>query len=145
MEYLRSSQPIRVCISVTCSSPYWHTPEDSLGRFLQEVKYEITENQVRLLVKQIWPRHVFLVYDFFHVDYDHKIAHLPDNNHLPVMKVDFRNEITIRLAGFEFRTKVNEEVARMHNLNGFKEPPYSDDHCGETAPVYLNPRDVSLL
>lgn len=43
----------------------------------------------------------------------------------------------MRLAGQEFYMRVNQEVARFHNLNRFEERPYFDDHCGETVPVYL--------
>ena len=145
MDYFQSKKPIRVCISFTRSSPYWDAPESSLEHILQKLSCDPDSNKrARLLVKQKWPRHLFLIYDFFHINYDHATAHRPEENNIPVLKVDSREDITFRIAEPPFRARVNGDVARIHNLNGFTEPPYFDDHSG-AAPVYYNPRDGALL
>ncbi|KAJ5713594.1 uncharacterized protein N7483_010775 [Penicillium malachiteum] len=139
--------PIRMCISFTRDSPYWETPESSLKDILQQldIKSDISKT-AQLLVTQKWPKYFFLIYDFFHTDYDSSSAHQPEENELDVMRVDSRGDkFHIRMADTLFKTRINHEVAMIHNVNGDAVPPYVDDHSGGNVPIYLNPRDTSLL
>lgn len=147
MEYFQLKQPVRMCISLTESSPYWDAPKSTLEHVLKEIGCGSScSKEAKFLVEQKWEKHVFLIYDFFYADYDQATAHLPEKNRIPVLKVDSRAEMTIQIAKPAFRARVNRDVAWIHNVNGYDAgPPYLDDHSGGQVPVHKEPRDVDLL
>ncbi|KAJ5937107.1 hypothetical protein N7466_003557 [Penicillium verhagenii] len=148
MERLQSKQPIRVCICLTQSNPYWdEPPELVLEKFLGELGCDLTYgNDANLLVEQKWNKRIFLIYDFFHANYNYETAHLQTEAEIPVLQVDSRRTMIIRSAGPAFQARVNGDVRQIHNLNGYTtKPPYIDDHSGGNIPVHKDPRDTSLL
>jgi hypothetical protein len=99
------------------------------------------------LVTKYWGMATFLVFDLWNPSYDYNTAHLVENNQLQVQAVHLRrvkNETTV--AGTALCDKVNKEVAETHNVTGYgAELPFRVNHTNGNAPVWLHPRDPSLL
>ncbi len=118
----------------------------------------------RLLVKHHWGPVIHIVFDINHTAYDAALAHLPDYNTLPVLKMHLgRNSAAsataaanaaaastyttpalaaqTALASAALQAKVNAAVAEAHDQNGVgSEPPYVEDRRDGKFPVYLYPR-----
>lgn len=149
----------RVFATITRKSPHWHSAlsatEDFLSTALKQledsdmmhVPGEEYKSSARLLVKRIWPHTIQLVFDVFNTSYDATLAHLQEYNALPVITIYFgRGEARKALANAGVRQKVNIETANAHNLNGERSvPPFIEDHTCGSPPMYLMPRNPSML
>jgi hypothetical protein len=100
----------------------------------------------RLLVKQRERTRDFIVFDIFNNDYDSALGHLPKGN-LPVFVVHFsKDKAHARIAEDGLQKRVNKEIRDAHNRNGIGSiPPFVLDYTTREAPIYMNPRDPSLL
>lgn len=146
----------RVLLIVSQSSPHWSRSWDSTEDILPTALEALRESQLvgredmdvspRLLVKQKWHLRVLIVFDLFNNDYEIKLGHLPEHNKLPVLVVHFsRKGVSALAANLGMQKRVNRVTADAHNVNGEEGvPPYVVDHT-TTVPLYLNPRDPSLL
>ena len=162
MEMNKDRMAMRVLLIISQSSPAWSrswsstqdvlpTALDALrkSQFLglrQSDSTKEVEIPLRLLAKQKWPLRVLVVLDLFNESYNPKLGHLPEHNDLPVCVVFFGGKgVSARAADAGMRARVNRDIGHAHNLNGEGSvPPYVVDHT-TTVPLYLNPRDPSLL
>ncbi|KAL2821332.1 hypothetical protein BDW59DRAFT_181235 [Aspergillus cavernicola] len=129
-------RPMRVLIIISDRNAYWEqswcSSEDLLpvvfnilkGNHLLKDTYN-HQPRMKLLAKQKWETRIFLVFDVSSTSYGPELGHLPEENPLP--------------------NRLNMDVARTHNNNGINSfPPFVAGYtCG--PPLYLNPRDPSLL
>ncbi|KAL4810497.1 hypothetical protein BDV18DRAFT_131125 [Aspergillus unguis] len=149
-------KPQRVLVIVSKSNPHWEqswsTSEDILPiafDILQD-KHLLTGTydnrpELKLLVKQKWATHVFLVFDISNTLYDPALGHLPEQNKLPITIVRLGKNTQAYPANAPMANKVNTDVARLHNVNGLHgSPPFVVDYT-LGSPFYSNPRDASLL
>lgn len=138
--------PCRMWISLSLKSPHWNDPDSVLNVILESIPARIdATTDIRFLAKQTWPKRCFLIYDLFNAEYDYMRGHFLEMNTLPIIWIQSGKEMTFREAPPKLSEQVNHEVARMHNVNGFVPPPYTEDHCNGAVPVYYNARDPSLL
>lgn len=149
-------KPLRVLVIISNKNAYWEqswsASEDLLPVTLQvlnnnhllEHTYNL-QTQTKLLVKHKWATHVFLVFDISNTSYDPKTGHLPEQNKLPVAIVRLGEKVQAYRANNPAQNKVNNDIARAHNDNGINSlPPFVADYTSR-PPLYLNPRDPSLL
>jgi hypothetical protein len=148
---------VRVLLIVSKTNSFWtqswSSTEETLVAALsalkksQLVKYQDDiEVPLRILAKEKWDSKVFIVFDIFNFGYDPALGHLLEHNSLPVLVVQFsgKGEHT-RIAEVGLRRRVNREICEVHNRNGIGgTPPYVVDHTA-AVPIYMNPRDPSLL
>jgi hypothetical protein len=93
-------------------------------------------------VIQKWPQYTVLIFDIFHPAYDVSTAHRKEN--IQVLYVTVNQRFDARLPSSDFRELINDQVAKLHNLNGWSAmPPYIEDQTS-TVPKYPDPRDTSL-
>lgn len=149
-------KPQRVLVIISNKSAYWEqawsSSEDLLPVAFDILKYnhllEGTHNRqpkLKLLAKQKWETRVFIVFDISNTSYDPKLGHLPEQNMLPVAIVRLSEKVQAYTASLPAQNKLNEDVARAHNDNGIDSfPPFVADYTSG-PPLYLNPRDPSLL
>ena len=153
---------MRVLLIVSQSNPYWSqswsSTEDILpialdalrkNHLLGPRKIDNTEEMklsLRLLIKQKWHLRVLIVLDLFNKNYNPQLGHLPEYNNLPVFVVYFGGKgLSARAADAGMRARVNRDTGDTHNVNGENSlPPFVVDHT-TTVPLYLNPRNPSLL
>lgn len=101
--------------------------------------------KLQLLAKQKWATRLFLVFDISNTSYDAELGHLPEQNQLPVLIVRLGQKVQAYPASLPAQNRVNDDIARAHNDNGINSlPPFMVDYTSG-PPVYLNPRDPSLL
>ena len=149
-------KPLRVVVIISNKSPYWGrswtSPEEILLAAYQILKdsnliqYPFDRQPgMRLLAKQRWQTRIFLVFDIANALYDPEIAHLPEQNKLPVAIVRLSQKVQAYPANPPTQNKVNNDIARAHNDNGVNSlPPFITDYTSG-PPLYDNPRDPSLL
>ena len=148
----------RVFATVTRKSPYWSSALSTTETFLSTATKHLESlnmihslgehnSSLRLLVKQVWRHAIQLVFDVSNTSYDAALAHLPEHNNLPVISVHFgRGDVRAVNANPGVRQRVNVETANAHNLNGEQSvPPFVEDHTRGDTPVYLAPRNPSIL
>ena len=147
---------VRVLLIISHSSPHWSQSWDSTEDILPTALEALRESQLigredmdmppRLLVKQKWHLRILVVFDLFNEDYEMELGHLPEHNKLPVLVVHFsRKRVSALAANSGMQKRVNQDTGDAHNLNGeHAVPPYVVDHT-TTVPLYLNPRDPTLL
>ncbi|KAF2175330.1 hypothetical protein K469DRAFT_69023 [Zopfia rhizophila CBS 207.26] len=147
---------VRILAIVTRKSTYWHSAwtstEDIVStavtnlrgsHFLQSSKDDLP---IQLLAMHKWPHTIHIVFDIFNDSYDVTLAHLPEHNNLPIVSVHFGQRIKVARTSASLSNRVNTEIALAHNLNGqHGVPPFREDHTRDTPPLYLNPRDPSLI
>lgn len=151
---MAEQDPLRVLVIVLDKNTYWEqswsASEDTCLVALEVLEdnnlLEHTDQpQVRLLAKQKWGTRVFLVFDISNTCYDPVMGHLPAQNNLPVSIVRLGQKTQAYPAGPQIQNRVNNDIAQAHNLNGPGSlPPFVTDYTFG-PPVYLNPRDASLL
>jgi len=149
-----TQKAVRVLLIVSQSNPLWSQSWSSTEAILPSAIDILRQNQLikqesietRLLIKQKWPLRVLIVFDICNNTYDADLGHLPEKNNLPVFVVHFYGKgRSAWRADLGMRQRVNEDTCEAHNLNGKDgSPPYVLDRT-TTAPIYLNPRDPSLL
>ena len=101
--------------------------------------------ELKLLAKQKWETRVFLVFDISIPSYDPSRGHLPEQNKLPVAIVRLGEKVQAYTANPTIQNRVNLDVARAHNDHGMSSlPPFTTDYTSG-PPLYLNPREPSLL
>lgn len=138
-------------------SPLWSQSRSSTDDILLLALAALQENHliqqqdyktlpVNLLIKEHWRVRIFIVFDICNTEYDAALGHLPEHNTLPVLVVHFgKSGVRCRTAELGIQRRVNRETCEKHNLNGVDSgPPYVVDR-NVTIPVYMNPRDGSLL
>ena len=101
--------------------------------------------QLRLLAKQRWVTHVFLVFDISDTSYDPALGPLPEQNKLSVLIVRLAQKVQAYPANPPAQNKVNKDIARAHNYNGINSvPPFAVDYTFGPL-VCLDPCDPALL
>lgn len=150
-------EAVRVLLIVSRNNPYWSqswlSTEDVFSVAITAIREaclvskEESEAPIRLLVKQKWPLRVLIVFDIFHNNYSVELGHLPEHNDLPVLVVYFGAKgVNARAADRGIQIRVNKDTGNAHNVNGeHSMPPFVEDHTSSEVPLYLNPRDPSLL
>jgi hypothetical protein len=132
----------------------WFTTNETLATALDALKSsrlieqrDTADIPTRLLVKHKGNTRVFIIFDISNNDYNPAFGHLPKSNNLPVLVVHFSKDQThTRVAEVGLRDRVNKETGNEHNRNGIGSvPPFIVDYTTNVAPVYMNPRDPSLL
>ncbi|KAL2811011.1 hypothetical protein BDW59DRAFT_155593 [Aspergillus cavernicola] len=153
---MMEQKPQRVLVIISNGNTYWEqswsSSEELLPIAVDILKYnnllEGTYNhqpELKLLAKQRWKTRVFLVFDISNTSYDPNIGHLPNQNKLPVTIVRLGGKVQAYTANPPMQNKVNMDVARAHNDNGINSfPPFVTDYTSG-PPLYLNPRNPSLL
>ncbi|PYI10642.1 hypothetical protein BO78DRAFT_335344 [Aspergillus sclerotiicarbonarius CBS 121057] len=149
-------KPQRVLIIISNRNAYWEQSWSSSEELLP-IAFDIlnckgllecaynNRPDLKLLAKQKWETHVFLVFDISNTCYDPSLGHLPDQNKLPVTIVRLSEKVQAYTASPPIQNKVNKDVARAHNDNGINSfPPFVTDYTSG-PPVYLNPRNPALL
>ncbi|KAL3255920.1 hypothetical protein ABHI18_007954 [Aspergillus niger] len=149
-------KPQRVLVIVSESNSYWEQSWSSSEDLLPIAFDILSDNhllkgtynerpELKLLVKQKWATHVFLVFDISNTSYDPTLGHLPEQNKLPITIIRLGKKVQAYSASAPVGNKVNSDVARVHNANGVNSfPPFVTDYTIE-SPLYSNPRDPSLL
>lgn len=154
---MAEQKSLRVLVIISNLNEYWEQSW-SASEDLLPVAFEVLKDnlllkhttydrrpQLRLLAKQKWATRVFLVFDISNTSYDPELGHLPEQNKLPVSIVRLGQKVQAYLANIPTQNKVNNDIARAHNDNGINSlPPFVTDYTSG-PPVYLNPRDPSLL
>jgi len=146
---------VRVLLIVSKANPLWTqswSPTEEAVAAARETLRERrliqdkTEAPLRLLAKEKWGNRVFIIFDMFNLEYDPALGHLLEHNSLPVLVAQFSGKgVHTRIAEEGLRRRVNRETCEIHNRHGPDcVPPYVVDHT-TTVPVYMNPRDPSLL
>jgi hypothetical protein len=140
--------PLRVLVIISGKNKYWEqswsASEDicrvALGVLEDKhLQKHIRQLKPRLLAKQKWGTRVFLVFDISDTSYDPALKHLPEQNKLPVSIVRLGQRVQA------YPANLYRDIARAHNDNGINGlPPFVTDYTFG-PPVYLNPRDPSLL
>lgn len=146
----------RVFVSVSQNSPLfnaaWDDPESVVADALHLVqRHGLVSSNVtpasQLLAVERWNR-IHLVFDIDHSAYDAETAHLPGQNNLTVLAVQFSGKgsagtETARLASSNLADEVNREIQEIHDLSGIgSQPPFIIDHANGKVPVYPNPRTM---
>ncbi|KAL4887993.1 hypothetical protein BDV59DRAFT_189545 [Aspergillus ambiguus] len=148
--------PLRVLVIISDKSTYWERSWCASEQILPAAYQILKDNnlihyphshqpKMRLLAKQRWQTRVFLVFDIANTSYDPEVAHLPENNKLPVVIVRLSQKVHAYPANPPAQNKVNKDIARVHNDNGINSiPPFTTDYTSG-PPLYDNPRDPSLF
>ena len=142
---LQAGQPLRVAVLMKRSGEVIPTSfEEVIAQSIKKAHLDVLLAETLPLLHEIWRSIDIFVFDIRNNDYNYDTAHVRQD-----LSVLFVKESRLRLSMWEAttleRTKVNEGVARHHNLNGFaKHPPFIADHS-DTPPQYPNPRDASML
>ncbi|RDW63108.1 uncharacterized protein DSM5745_10219 [Aspergillus mulundensis] len=155
---MMEQKPQRVLVIVSGSNSYWEqswsSSEDLLpiafgilkdNHLLEGTYTDQDPPELKLLVKQKWATHVFLVFDISNTSYDPTLGHMPEQNKLPITIIRLSKKIQAYSASAPIGNKVNSDVARVHNASGINSlPPFVTDYTIE-SPLYPNPRDPLLL
>lgn len=94
---------------------------------------------------QKWQHYTIIVFDIFYSAYDSSTAHCKID--LPVLRVEHSGKkISASKSSITFQDQVNDQVAKLHNLNGWdRKPPYYEDQASHELRKYPTPRDTSIL
>ncbi|KAF2449147.1 hypothetical protein P171DRAFT_506631, partial [Karstenula rhodostoma CBS 690.94] len=140
---LQTQTPTRVAVlPKRSSSCYSHSADEVVSMTCATLKVHC---DYKLLVTQKWPQLTIPVFDIFHSAYDCSVAHQKAD--LPVLYFDYspRNSCCKQPSN-DFRNKINDHVAKIHNLNGWdQEPPYTEDLTSPEPRTHGNPCDTSIL
>ena len=146
--------PLRVLVIISDKNKYWDqswsASEDACLVALEVLQdnhllKHIRQLKPRLLAKQKWETRVFLVFGISNTSYNPAMGHLPEHNKLPVLIVRLGQTLLAYSANLPTQNQVNRDIARAHNDNGINSlPPFVTDYTSG-PPLYLNPRDPSLL
>ncbi|KAJ5640310.1 uncharacterized protein N7484_008172 [Penicillium longicatenatum] len=145
--------PLRVFGTVSHDSPYWSQPCHSLIppiiQLLREKKlYKSTENtppDTKLLAIKKWETRIFFTFDISNKDYVFDSGHKREEkqNDLPVLVAYLGKGQKVYEASPGVRNRVNDEMAFLHDANGWKaDLPFSEDHTSTSPPEYPNPRSL---
>lgn len=152
-----SQEPLRVLVIVFQKNANWPKAWDSTADLIPVALQVLEDKQLLkdshnlqsnlvLLSKHKWQTRVMFVFDISNTAYDTEKGHLPEQNQLPVVVVSLGRTATAYEANNMVRERVNNSIAEAHNLNGINGcPPFLEDHTTGSPPLYLNPRDPSLL
>lgn len=143
-------KPLRVAVKVPSQSPSYTAAWDDGDRILTRALDAMTEASIidsidapkpRLIALDRYNLAVFIVFDVFHDAYDASTGHLREQNDLRVCTVYFgRREVAATMAPEGIRRMVNEEIQRLHNLNGDGSvPPFRADHLNGQGAHYEKP------
>lgn len=98
----------------------------------------------RLLAIQKYRVRIFFVFDISNKDYDAALAHLAEQNNLPVVVAYLSSSQIADKPHPGTRERINIDVAFLHDANGHgATPPFFEDHTVESPPEYLNPRSLT--
>lgn len=150
MVYENSS---RVLVSVSHESPLWPQPcQDLIPPIIQLLKdknlYKPTGDTPpapKLLAIKKWKTRIFFTFDISNEDYDFDSGHNreePQNN--PPVLVAYLGKVQKVFEAIPgVRDRVNEEIASLHDANGYDAVlPFYEDHTLSSPPVYSNPRSL---
>jgi hypothetical protein len=142
--HFRLQQPTRVVVSVRGNSQYRVKPDPVIIEHALSI-LNIPDTQTLYLAREDWGRTVQLVFDVFHDSYDFHNAHNAHDITVVIVSLGGRNEKHFCASGSD-KEKVNREIAKLHNLNGWEvRPPYLATHARGKVPEYDSPRDVEML
>ena len=103
------------------------------------------ESRAKLLT--IWKVHrlTIFTFDVWNDGYNWATAHHKVD--LPVLLVDYGKRLSyVKVGSQDFRDKVNDFVARQHELHGWgARPPYFQNQTGPGVPTYGNPRSMKMV
>jgi hypothetical protein len=146
--------PLRVLVIISTKNKHWEqswsASEDTCLVALEVLednhllKYS-RQLKPKLLAKQKWGTRVFLVFDISNPSYDPATGHLPEQNKLPVSIVRLGQSVQAYPANPPTQNQVNRDIAQAHNANGIDSLPLFVTDYTFGPPIYLNPRDPSLL
>ena len=128
----------------------WDSPEELVSAALQAAKdaklitSTATAVECTLLAKQHWGTRIFAVFDLANEAYDPAAGHLTEHNDLAVLTIYYkRHRIVAQLATEGMRSKVNEDVRYLHDMNGWGSTPvFEEDHRDGKYPNYYNARSL---
>jgi hypothetical protein len=150
------AQAARVLLMVSKTSPLYSQSWASTDKILPAaldalrssrlIEQDTMDIPKRFLMKQRERIRDFIMFDIFNNSYNPALGHLPKNN-LPVLVVHFsKDKAYARIAEDGLQKRVNKEIRDAHNRNGIGSiPPFVLDYTTQEAPIYMNPRDPSLL
>lgn len=149
-------KPLRVVVVISNKSTSWDQAWSASEETLPTAYQALLDNNLihrpsghaplmRLLAKQRYQTRVFLVFDIDHTSYDPAVAHFPNENKLPVAIVRLSRKVQAYPANPPMQNRVNKDIAQEHNYHGINSvPPFLTDYT-IGPPLYVNPRDPSLL
>ncbi|KAL5400243.1 hypothetical protein PMIN03_012547 [Paraphaeosphaeria minitans] len=140
---LQTQTPTRVAVLLKKRSPLYSSSPDAVVSTTCATLNASCD--YKLLVIQKWPQFTVLVFDISNSAYDFSTAHQKAN--IPVLHFDYGSQHTsYKWPSSDFQNLINDQVAKMHNLNGWdRRPPYIEDHTSSEPRTYENPRDTSML
>lgn len=101
---------------------------------------------IRPRKKRGLPLRFLVVFDLFDKIYDPQLGQLYRQNHLPIMVIVLSVKgMTARAADAGLPTRVNRDTGYAHNVNSKNSVPLHVVDQTTTEPLYLHPRDPSLL
>lgn len=145
---------LRVLVIVSNRSSLWqqacNSPEDLISPAMQVLEQHRlfdrprdTQPDTLLLAIQKWAVRLLFVFDISNKNYNAELGHLLEQNNLPVVVVHFSS----KQIAYEPRQaeceRVNGDIARLQDANGYGAvPPFIEDHT-KGIPVYFNPRSLT--
>ncbi|OHE91409.1 hypothetical protein CORC01_13274 [Colletotrichum orchidophilum] len=156
----------RIFVSVSKKSPQWSQALSSdkeivnlaIGHLNSNApSTQIVDADAMLVVKEIWPMRIWIVFDIFNINYDPSKAHLPNQNDLPVIAISLSKNTSVTVASIGLRDKVNQGVRDAHDLHGSVEVlrlmwrihlPTVSPQCSALSGLRLDPalpKDLGLF
>lgn len=145
---------LRVLVIVSNRSSLWHqacnSPEDLISPAMEVLEQHglfdrprDTQADTLFLAIQKWAVRLLFVFDISNKDYNTELGHLPEQNNLRVVVVHFSSKQIAYEPRQAERERVNGDIARLHDANGYGAiPPFIEDHT-KGSPVYFNPRSIT--
>ncbi len=137
---------MRIVTFVRTKSPLYSSSAEEIVRaacsFLEIPA--LKNDHTKLLVVEKWDQLSIFVFDVFYSHYDPLTGHNAVD--LSVILVDYgRRYSSVRFSTRQFRDKVNHDVAKAHDNNGWDaRPPYFIDRREGRVPVYYSPRSMKV-
>ena len=97
------------------------------------------------LAREDWDRCKNFVFDVFHASYNFDTAHQAVE--VTVIMVTLGGKKDSKwLANPILKTQVNEQIAELHESNGWKnQPPFFVNRAGGAIPMYESPRSIQTV
>lgn len=151
---MMSEKSLRVLVIVSHESPLWSQPCDFLiepvTQLLKDKKlYKSigdTSPDTKLLAIKKWKTRIFFTFDISNENYNFKTGHSrqEEQNNLPVVVAYLGKGHKAYEATLGVRNRVNDEIAFLHDANGYDSVlPFVEDHTLTSPPEYPNPRSLT--
>lgn len=124
-------------------SPYYGEPDATvIARALSILGIPGTDTLY--LAREDWDRSKNFVFDVFHASYDFDTAHHALKVTVIMVSLGGKKE-SKWLANPPLQTQVNEQIAQLHDSNGWtNQPPFFINHAGGAIPIYDRPRSMQI-